>query len=163
MGLAKIPSNIEKIKRSEHLIFVDTTPNSTRNYVVVGIGTTEGTTEYNPDVEREKWIIEDNARTVNNGMDKQLSLDKQCYKNDPEFAYLDTGRDKLELPTHILEVDTWNATGNGYVAKESDGKIVINSYNGATISYTLYFDGDVVDGTCTIADGVPTFQATVSL
>ena len=63
MSLANIPDNIEKIKRSQFLTFIDTTPDgNSRTWAVLGIGVDEYATEYNPQVDTEKWIVEDNAR-----------------------------------------------------------------------------------------------------
>ena len=45
----------------------------------------------------------------------------------------------------------------------TDGLIAISEYSGEEISYDLYFDGDVVEGTVTFTDGVPTFTPTTSL
>lgn len=41
----------------------------------------------------------------------------------------------------------------------SDGVVTITNYMGetATIGYDLYYDGDTVEGTVSIADGIPTF------
>ena len=60
MGL--IPSTIEKIKTSQYLRFIDTTPSSSPTWKVVGIGVTELATDYNAQVDTEQWIIEDSAR-----------------------------------------------------------------------------------------------------
>lgn len=45
-----IPSNIEKIERSQFLTFLDTTPTSTATWKVLGIGITEFAISYNPQV-----------------------------------------------------------------------------------------------------------------
>lgn len=50
MSLAVIPDNIEKIKRSQFLTFIDTTPSSTPTWKVLGIGVDEYATSYNPQV-----------------------------------------------------------------------------------------------------------------
>ena len=63
MGLAVIPENIEKIKRSQFITYLDTTPSgSSRTWAVLGIGVDEYSVSYNPQVDTEKWIVEDNAR-----------------------------------------------------------------------------------------------------
>lgn len=162
--MALVPTNIEKLKTSQYLRFIDTTPNSTPTWKVIGIGVEEASTSFNPNVERIKWIIEDSSRSDHTANDKQSSITQKAYKNDPCFEFVNDGRDKLNYKTHILEIDTWNeaSTGN-YVAKKSDGLISITDYSGDEISYDLYFDGDPIDGTCTISDGVPTFSANVSL
>lgn len=162
--MALVPDNIEKIKTSQYLRFIDTTPTATTpTWAVVGIGVEESSTAFNPNVDRTKWIIEDSARSDHTSNDKQSSIEQRAYKNDPCFEFVNNGRDKLNYKTHILEIDTWNATNSNYVAKYSDGLISVTEYDGDSISYDLYFDGDPKDGTATIADGVPTFVETTSL
>lgn len=162
--MALVPDNIEKIKTSQYLRFIDTTPTATTpTWAVVGIGVEEASTAFNPNVDRTKWIIEDGARSDHTSNDKQSSIEQRAYKNDPCFEFVNNGRDKLNYKTHILEIDTWNATNSNYVAKYSDGLISVTEYDGDSISYNLYFDGDPKDGTATIADGVPTFVEHTSL
>lgn len=162
--MALIPNDIEKIKTSQYLRFIDTTPSSTTpTWKVVGIGVTELATEYNAQVDTEQWIIEDSARNDHTGNQKSSSVTQKCYKGDPEFEFVNAGRDKLNYTTHILEIDLWDKTGSNYAAKLSDGLITLSSYSGAEIEYDLMFDGDPTEGTCTIADGVPTFTESASL
>lgn len=166
MSLAEIPDSIEKIKRSQFLTFLDTTPTgSTKTWAIVGVGVDEYATAYNPQVDTEKWIIEDNARNDHTSNQKQGSVKQKCYKNDPAFEFVANGRDKLNYKTHILDIDTWNGTESGssatFPAKMSDGLVAITSYSGEEIEYDLYYDGDPTEGTVTIKDGVPTFTPTL--
>ena len=162
--MALIPSDIEKNKRSQYQKFLDITPSgSSETWKVVGIGISEANVDYNPNVETEQWIIEDSARNDHIGNQKQLSVTQRCYKNDPEFEFINAGRDKLNYVSHILEIDTWNGTNGSYPAKKSDCLITVTSYSGEEIEYTIYFNGDPTEGTSTIADGVPTFTPTTSL
>lgn len=161
--MALIPSNIEKNKRSQYQKFLDVTPNSSASWKVIGIGITEANVEYNPQVDTEKWIIEDTARSDHSSNQKQISVTQKCYKNDPEFEFINSGRDKLNYVSHILEIDTWNGTTGNYPAKKSDCLITVTSYSGEEIEYTIYFNGDPVDGTASIADGVPSFSPSASL
>ena len=107
--------------------------------------------------------IEDSARNDHTGNQKTSSVTQKCYKNDPEFEFVNAGRDKLNYKTHILEIDLWDKVGQTYKAKYSDGLITVSSYSGGEIEYDLMFDGDPTDGTATISDGVPSFTATTSL
>ena len=166
MSLAEIPADIEKIKRSQFLTFLDTTPSeNSRTWAIVGVGVDEYATAYNPQVDTEKWIIEDNARNDHTSNQKQGSVKQKCYKNDPAFEFVANGRDKLNYKTHILDIDIWNGTGSGssatFPAKMSDGLVAITSYSGEEIEYDLYYDGDPTEGTVTITDGVPTFTPTL--
>lgn len=162
--MALIPSDIEKIKTSQYLRFIDTTPSAqSPTWKVVGIGIEDMSTDFNPQVDTIKWIIEDNARNDHTSNQKQSSVTQKCYKNDPEFEFVNAGRDKLNYNTHILEIDTWSGTSGSYAAKMSDGLITVTSYSGEEIEYDLYFNGNPTDGTVALADGVPTFTPTTSL
>lgn len=166
MALVNVPDNIEKIKRSQFLTYLDTTPNATNpTWKILGVGVNEYAIAYNPQVDTEKWIVEDNARTDHSSNQKQGSVTQKCYKNDPCFEFVANGRDVLNYKTQILDIDTWNGNGTSYPAKLSQGIITITSYMGenAEIEYDLYYDGDAVVGTVTIADGVPTFSPSASL
>ena len=164
MGLAVIPENIEKIKRSQFITFIDTTPDgASRTWAVLGVGIDEYAISFNPQVDTEKWIVEDNARNDHTSNQKQGSVTQKCYKNDPEFAFINAGRDKLNYRTKVLDVDTWNGTTGNYKATLSDAIITITSYSGEEIEYDIYYDGDATEGTVAITDGVPTFTPAVSL
>ena len=164
MGLAVIPSDIEKIKRSQFITYLDTTPAGTnRTWAVLGVGIDEYAVSYNPQVDTEKWIVEDNARNDHTSNQKQGSVTQKCYKNDPEFAFVAAGRDRLNYKTNILDVDTWDGTTGNYPAKLSSAIITVTSYSGEEIEYDIYYDGDATDGTVSIADGVPTFTPSASL
>lgn len=155
-----IPENLQKIDRSQFLTFLDTTPNeSTPTWAILGVGITDYGITFNPQVETEKWIIENNARTEHTSNQKQSSVSQKAYKNDPCFEFIHAGIDKLNYKTHILDIDRWNGADGSYPAKMSDGIVAITSYMGetATIEYDLYYDGDTTEGTVTIEDGVPTF------
>lgn len=164
MGLAVIPENIEKIKRSQFITYIDTTPSgSSRTWAVLGIGIDEYAVSYNPQVDTEKWIVEDNARNDHTSNQKQGSVTQKCYKNDPEFEFVAAGRDKLNYKTKVLDVDTWSGSTGSYAAKLSDAIITVTSYSGEEIEYDIYYDGDAQEGTVAITDGVPTFTPAVSL
>lgn len=166
MALAEIPDNIKKVERSEFLTFLNTTPNgNSKTWAILGVGVTEYAIAYNPQVDTEKWIIEDNARTDHSSNQKQGSVTQKIYKNDPCFEYIANNRDNLNIKTEVLDVDTWNGTSGSYPAKLSNATIVITSYMGenAEIEYDLYYDGDPEVGTVTIAGGVPTFTPSVSV
>ena len=164
MSLAKIPDNIEKILRSQFLSFIDTTPTGvSRTWVVIGIGIDEYMQSFNPQVDTEKWIIEDNARTDHTSNQKQGSVTQKSYKNDATFEFVAQGRDKLNYRTKILDVDVWSGSAGSYDAKQSDAIITITSYSGDQIEWDIYYDGDPTVGTVSITDGVPTFTPSASL
>lgn len=160
-----VPSGIEKIERSQFLTYLNTTPNAlTKNWKILGVGVVDYSISFNPQVETEKWIIEDNARTDHSSNQKQGSVSQKCYKGDPLFEFVNAGRDELNYKTQILDIDTWDGNNGTYPAKMSDGIITVTSYGGENqvIEWDLYYDGDAVEGTVTITDGVPTFTPSAS-
>lgn len=164
--LAKIPDDIEKIKRSQFLTYLNTTPlTENATWAILGVGINEYAISYNPQVDTEKWIVEDNARNDHSSNQKQGSVTQKLYKNDPCFEFVAAGRDELNYKTQILDIDTWNGTEGNYPAKLSDGIITVTSYMGenAEIEYDLYYNGDAVEGTVKIENGVPTFTPNASL
>ena len=163
--MALLPDSIEKIKRSQFLTFLDTTPSSTATWKVLGVGITDYGISFNPQVDTEKWIVEDNARTDHSSNQKQSTVTQKCYKGDPVFEFVNAGRDKLNYKSHVLDIDRWNGNGSTYPAKMNDVIITVTNYMGenAEIEYDIYYDGDAVEGTVTIADGVPSFTPTTSL
>lgn len=160
-------SDMTKILESQFLRFIDTTPSATNpTWKVIGVGVEEGNAglEYNPNIERIKWIIHDSASTDHKSNDKQMSVPQKTYKNDPCFEFVNAGRDKLNYKTRFLEVDTWNGTSGSYAAKMSNATVSITSYNGDEIDWDLYIDGDPTEGTVALTSGgVPTFTPTTSL
>lgn len=163
-----VPTGIEKVNRSQFVTYLDTTPSAqTMNFEVLGVGITDYSIDYNPQVDTEKWIIEDNARNDHTSNQKQSSVEQKIYKNDPLFEFANAGRDKLNYKTHILDIDRWNGTGSSYPARLSDGILVITSEMGenAVLSYELHYDGDVKEGTVTFdsTTGKPSFTANASL
>lgn len=160
-----VPEGITKIKRSEFLTYLDTTPSASATWKILGVGITDYAISYNPQVDTEKWIIEDNARTNHSSNQKQGSVSQTCYKNDDLFTFVQAGRDELNYKTHILDIDMWNGNEGSYPAKMSDGIITVTSYGGEDqqIEWDLYYDGDAVEGTVTFTGGVPTFVPNASL
>lgn len=164
MNNVVIPENIEKLKTSQYLRFINTTPGTqNKTWKIIGIGIDEMATSYNPQIETEQWIIEDTARNDHTGNQKQSSVTQKCYKNDPVFEFVNAGRDKLNYVTEVLEIDTWGGTAGAYPSKLSDALVSITSYSGAEIEYDLYFNGDCVEGSSSITSGTPEFTPTVSL
>ena len=161
-----VPSGIEKINRSQFLTYLNTTPSAqTKKWDVLGVGITDYGIAFNPQVDTEKWIIEDNARNDHSSNQKQGSVTQRCYKGDPVFEFVSAGRDQLNYKTQVLDVDRWNGTGTTYPAKMNDVIITVTNYMGenAEIEYDIYYDGDSVEGTVTYDGNVPTFAPTTSL
>lgn len=161
-----VPTGIEKVKRSQFLTYLNTTPSATDpKWDVLGVGITEYGVAFNPQVDTEKWIIEDNARNDHSSNQKQGSVTQKCYKGDPVFEFINAGRDQLNYKTQVLDIDRWNGTGTSYPAKVNDVIITVTNYMGenAEIEYDIYYDGDATEGTVTFTGNTPTFTPTTSL
>lgn len=158
-----------KAKRSLIATYLDTTPaGANRTYEIVGIGVTSYSISYNPQTETEQYIIDDSATTTVTGNQKSGDVEQRIYTDDPCFEYINGLRDKIgsDLNTTVLDIDLYNATNSAYKAKKQDCTIAITSYGGdanPTIGYTIHYNGDPIEGTVTIADGVPTFVPNASL
>lgn len=158
-------SNYEKILESDFLRFLDTTPESETPTWVLIAAVEEGNAgiEYNPNVDRIKFIVNKNASSNHTSNDKSMDVPYLAYKGDPCFTFANGGRDKLNYKTRLLEVDFWDKNGSSYTAKMSNATMVINSYDGNTIEFTVNEDGDAVEGTVTMTGNTPTFTPTASL
>lgn len=160
-----VPAGIEKIKRSQFLTYLNTGTSQNPTWSVLGVGITEYGIAFNPQVDTEKWIIEDNARNDHSSNQKQGSVTQRCYKGDPVFEFVNAGRDQLNYKTQVLDIDRWNGNGTTYPAKKNDVIITVTNYMGenAEIEYDIYYDGDAIEGTVTFSDATPTFTPTTSL
>ena len=160
-----VPSGISKIDRTQFVTYLNTGTSAEPTWKVLGVGITEYGIDYNPQVDTEKWIIEDSARNDHTSNQKQASVTQKCYKGDPVFEFINEGRDKLNYKAQVLDIDRWNGSGSSYPAKVNDVIITVTSYMGenAEIEYDMYYDGDPIEGTVTFSGTVPTFTATASL
>jgi hypothetical protein len=161
-----VPDDITKINRSQFVTYLNTTPSAlSPKWDILGVGITEYGISYNPQVDTEKWIIEDNSRSDHSSNQKQGSVTQKCYKGDPVFEFINNGRDKLNYKTQVLDIDRWNGNGTTYPAKMNDVIITVTNYMGenAEIEYDIYYDGDAIEGTVTFSGNTPTFQESASL
>jgi len=162
-----------KLTRDQFAWFLDTTPNEeTPTWAKIGHGVTDGSIEYNPQIETEKYINNKNATSSHESNQKQTNdIAHKCFKGEPIFEYMNKLRDKVgdNSRGHFLEVDTWNGKENEgamtYPAKMSNVITPVSSFLGETaeIGYTIYFNGDPTEGVVTIVDGKPTFTPSVTV
>ncbi len=159
-------NDYERILEFQFVRFIDTTPTETTpTWALIGaVEEDNAQIEYNPNVERIKYIVHKSASTNHTSNDKQMSVPYQAYKGDPTFTFANSSRDKTNVRTHLLEVDLWDKDEqNKYSAKMSDATLVVNNYNGQVIEFNINADGDPKDGKVTVTDNVPTFTPTTSL
>ena len=156
---------LKKMKRSQFWTYLDTTPTTTSTWGLLGKGIKEYAIAYNPQVTTEKDITQDNASSSLDSNQKQGDVSQEIYVGDPCYEYANSLLDKVgaDVQTHILDIDTAHAgtTVGTYKAKKSDGILVPTKLMGenATIEYSLYYNGDPVEGTVVITSGKPVFTA----
>lgn len=158
---------MEKMKRSEFVTYLDTTPDATAStFALLGIGIIDFSIAYNPNIDSEKWIFEDNARHIHNNNEKQGSVSQSIYKDDPCYEFIYKGKENLNNKTKILDINRAKEVSEGkFEATLSDGLYAVTSFMGenATIEYDLYYEGDVVKGSVEFDEtGKPTFIPEVS-
>jgi hypothetical protein len=156
----------ERILEYQFVRFIDTTPSSqTPTWALIGAVEEGGAVvEYNPNVDRIKYIVHKSASTNHTSNDKQMSVTYQAYKGDPCFEFANGARDKTNVRTNLLEVDLWDKDTNGkYSAKQSEATMVVTSNNGQVIEFDVYADGDPEEGKVTVTSNTPSFTPTTSL
>ena len=167
---------MKQVKRSEIVGFIDidkATSIASANWKLFGNGVTTASYSYNPNNESENWIVEDNARTTLNSYALSIDGEQTCLFGDAVYDFINGLRYNMAVGddaiTNLLLVDKYDYTGTGnareYKAQVFSCVIQVESYGGdggakPTISYTIGVNGDPVNGTVTISDGVPTFTAT---
>lgn len=162
---------MEKIKRPLIAHFLDTSQASAyaeAKWSRLGINVTEASTEYNPQSETSQDIVSDSASTDLTGYQPTMPVSQQCTKGDPVYELINKLRRNRatmgDSYSWLLNADLYDGTGNSYSAEVQRVSIQVDTYGGAggeapVLEYTLNFVGDPVQGTVTIADGVPTFTA----
>ena len=164
-------ADYDKITREQFASFLDTTPEAlSETWGLIGVGITSYGIAFNPQVTTEKWIIHKVATSSLDSFQRQGDVSQKCYKGDPIFEYVNNLRRTCgigaKVQSSVLDVDMWDEASTGvYKATKSDVIVVVTNYmaEDAVIEYTIYYNGDPVEGTVTIAQGVPTFSPSTSL
>jgi hypothetical protein len=158
----------KKVTREQIASYLNTTPESTETWSIIGVGITDYGQSFNPQVTTEKWIINKNATSSLDSYQIQGDVSQKCYFGDPVYDFVNNLRrtagvgDKVN--TQILDIDLYDSTGENtaikYKATKYDCMVAVTSYaTGETpvIEYSIYYNGDPIVGTVTIADSKPTF------
>lgn len=153
---------MEKVYRDQYAHYINITPKEvTKKWELEGIGVESLAISYNPQVEQYKTIIQRNSDSDFEGYQPQSAISgKKIYRGDPIFEFLNEARRKGKcIETQILEIELAEGKEGIYPSTEYNILIVINEFLGdsATISYDIYFKGDPINGTCSIADKKPEF------
>lgn len=158
-----------KVKRSQIKTFLNTTPDSTDTYVLIGDGITTGTINYNPQTLEETYIHEDSGTTEIESYRPTMPVEATAAKGDDAFDYIDALRKAravlADAKTDIVNVWLYETEVTGeWPAEQQEVSIQIDSFGGdggasAKINYTINFIGDPVSGMFNPTTGVFTPDA----
>lgn len=154
-----------KLKREAHRLFLKV---GSKPYYLVGKGIDEMSVEMNGSFETTKDVTGETS-VEDSGYNPQVSVEP--YYANPEDDIYDFLKDLAlnrksgdDAKAQYLEVIIEDTTAASHEAWQEDCRIEIVSYGGDTsgfqIAYNIYPDGNRVQGTATITDGVPTFSTT---
>ena len=153
----------------EHWVNTATTTGETANptWKREGKGLESLSVAFNPQKDTYKDITQRTSTTTFNSYQMSSSIsDKRCYSEDPMYDYLYALKKNAQAAeTQLIEINTAKTVSTGvYDATQYTILITINEWLGenASISYDIDYSSPV-QGTVTIADGVPTFTPTTSL
>lgn len=148
---------MSKIKRSQVMTFLNTTPSSSATYNLIGSGVTAGSIAYNPKVEEETYIHEDNATVTVEGYAPKLPLEAAAVAGDAVFEYIDGLRIAravmADAETDVVNVWAYKSGGpTAYPAEKQTVSIQVDEFGGdggssTKINYTINYIGDPTPGT----------------
>ena len=146
-----------KIKRSQLMTFMNTTPSGAATYSLIGDGVTGGSISYNPQVEEETYIHQDSATITVESYSPKLSLEASAVAGDAVFDFIDALRVAravlADAQTDIVNVWAYESGGpTAYPAEKQNVSIQVDEFGGeggssVKINYTVNFIGDPIPGT----------------
>ena len=155
-----------KVKRSQFATFLNT-GGSTEAWNRFGKGVTSQSVAYNPTVNSEQYIDEDNATSSVDAYAPTINTPQTVWSGDPVFEYVDGLRKARAIGddavTDILLVYIYDKEADGaYAAEKQKVSISVTDFGGdagspLSITYDLGFIGDPVIGTASITDGKAVF------
>lgn len=159
-----------KLTRGAYALYIDASmAQKSGDYFIIGKDIEDLSVDLGTDVETVKNIL-DESSVKDNGFEPSISADP--YYADPDDTIYEPLRDiamnrkKGEAcKSQYLEVIIEDASNASHKAWREDCVIKPNSYGGDTsglqIPFSIYPDGNRVEGTVTIVDGKPTFSPNV--
>lgn len=146
-----------KIKRSQVMTFINTTPSSSATYSLLGDGVTAGNINMNPKTTEETYVHEDNASISVDSYAPTYPVEQTAVTGDAVFEFVDTLRKNRAIlddaETDIVNVWAYESGGpTAYPAEKQTVSIAIDSFGGdggaaTRINYTINFVGDPIPGT----------------
>ena len=145
------------VKRSNFKTFMNTTPDSTATYSLVGDGITAATVNYNPQTLEETYIHQDSGSVEVESYRPTLPIEAIAKAGDDVFDFVDELRQARavldDAKTDVVLVYLYETAVSGeYPAEKQTVSIQIDDFGGdgggsAKINYTINFIGDPVKGT----------------
>ena len=145
---------------------------SSESWALVGNGMTTGSYTYEATETSETYIVNENATTTVDSYAVSLDGEMKCIYGDQVYDYINGLRYNLatgtDAVTTVLLIDKYDVDDDGaFKAQKFDCSISISSYGGdggatPSIGFKINVNGDPVQGTATIASGVPKFTETVA-
>lgn len=146
-----------KVKRSQFLTFMNTTPDATETWSLVGKGVTDAAIDYNPQMNEEIYITEDSGSADVESYKPSMGVESTAVIGDEVFEFVDTLRKNRAIlgDAYTSIVNVWmyetEVTGS-YPAEKQDVTIAINSWGGPggeanRISYNIAYRGNPTPGT----------------
>ena len=160
-------SEVVKIKRTQFATFLNTGGTS-EVWSRFGKGVTSQSVAYNPTVNTEQYIDEDNATSSLDAYAPTINTPQTAYKGDPVFEFVDSlrrnraiGDDALCEILMVYIYDKDEETG-AYGAEKQKVSISVTDFGGdaggpLSITYDIGFVGDPVNGSATITEGTVRF------
>jgi hypothetical protein len=146
-----------KIKRSNFATFLNTTPDSTATWSLIGAGIPSAEIEYNPKTAEEHDIDDDSGSKFLESYSPSMPVEGKCVAGDPAFEYIDDLRKERavlgDAETQVCNVWMYETGGpNAYPAETQAVAIAIEKMGGpggeqTGYSYTLHYIGDPTAGT----------------
>jgi len=157
-----------KKKSSLMAYFINTGTVASPTWAPLGKGVTSMPINYNPQVNTETYVNEDNATTSVDAYQASVALAITVWDDvsAPAHAFIEAKRKAravgADAETQILEIDL--STASPYTAQLSDAVIAIDTFtleggNPQAMDSTIYMNGDPTNGTAVITEGVPVFTA----
>jgi len=146
-----------KVKRSQVMTFINTTPLAAATYHLVGSGVSAGSIGYNPKVEEVTYIHEDSATISVESYAPKFPVEAVAVSGDPVFEFIDGLRIARAVlaaaETDIVNVWAYEAGGpTAYPAEKQNVSIQIDEFGGeggtsAKLNYTINYIGNPIPGT----------------
>lgn len=160
-----------KIGRDKIATYLDTKPEGSTTYALLGLGVTTGQIAMNANITTEQYIHQTTSYNSVDSYAPSFDVTQTAFKGDAVYdfvfqLYINRAT-QSKAETKVLNVYlAEKQEDNSFLAEEQDVCIEISNYGGdagqpVSIEYVIHFNGDHKKGTATIADGVPTFTAEV--